>query len=152
MEMSVHCRYLGVARRAAADTRRAATDKMELGKLFYSMSHYNEALMIYKAYLALAEAKDPNGLKVADVCNNMAGVYKKQEKYARALELYAKARAIYEEVHGEAPSLRQSTADSYHNEAEVYGAQGEYENALKLYEKALAIKRQVHSEGDPSTA
>ena len=57
-----------MARTAAADTKRAATDKLELGRLLGSMGHYSEALAIYEPYLAVKEEADPDNADVATVC------------------------------------------------------------------------------------
>ena len=54
-----------MARTAAADTKRAATDKLELGRLLESMGHYSEALAIYEPYLAVKEEADPDNADVA---------------------------------------------------------------------------------------
>ena len=66
-----------MARTAAADTKRAATDKLELGRLLESMGHYSEALAIYEPYLAVKEEADPDNADVA-VCCDMAVVYDAQ--------------------------------------------------------------------------
>ena len=85
----------------------------------------------------------------AELCNNIAGVYKHQGDYAKALEYYGKALKIKKSVLGsEDPSM----ATTYNNIAGVFKKQRDYVKALKYYGKALEIKEKVLDSEDPSLA
>lgn len=71
-----------------------------------------------------------------ELMNNLAGVYREQGEYEKALEYYGKALDIRENVLG---SEHLDTASTYNNVAGVYLDQGNYEKALDYYAKARAI-------------
>ena len=63
----------------------------------------------------------------ADTYNSMANVYKVQGDYdVKALELYGRARAIYEEVHGKD---HPATAGAYYNIGLFFLTQGKHPEA-----------------------
>ena len=81
--------------------------------------------------------------------NNMAGVFRAQGEYEKALEYCGKDLAISERVLGpEHPS----TATTYNNMAVMYEDQSDYEKALEYYVKALTIRERVLGPEHPSTA
>ena len=87
--------------------------------------------------------------KIDRLFNNIAGVYKSQGEYAKALEWYCKSLNIKEKVLGKEHI---STAITYNNIAGVYESQGKYAEALEWYEKALVISEKVLGKEHPSTA
>ena len=78
----------------------------------------------------------------------MAGVYKTQGEYTKALEFREKALAIRERVLG---TEHPNTAATYNNMASVHRAKGDYEKALEYYKKANAVFRSVVGENHPRT-
>ena len=81
-----------------------------------------------------------DGVSYATLFNNLAGVYKDQGDYVKALEYYGKALAIKERVLG---TDHPNTATTYNNLAVVYKNQGDYVKALEYYGKTLAIRERV---------
>ena len=86
---------------------------------------------------------------ISVLLNNMAGVYKAQGDYEKALEYYDKALKVKERTLG---NDHPSTATTYDNMAGVYQEQGDYEKALKYYGKALEIVERTLGNDHPSTA
>ena len=97
----------------------------------------------------IPEQEDGLLVKTSVLYNNMAGVYKAQGKYEKALEYYGKALVISERVLG---TEHPDTAATYNNMALVFRAQGEYEKALEYYGKALTIRERVLGTEHPDTA
>ena len=97
----------------------------------------------------IPEQEDGLLVKTSALYNNMAGVYKAQGEYEKALEYYGKALAIRERVLG---TDHPDTAATYNNMALVFRAQGEYEKALEYYGKALATRERVLGPEHPDTA
>jgi tetratricopeptide (TPR) repeat protein/transcriptional regulator with XRE-family HTH domain len=73
--------------------------------------------------------------------NNVATIYKHQEKYGEAESLYQRALAIREQELG---ASHPETAISLNDLAALYSAQGKYKQAEALYERALMIDTQVY--------
>ena len=81
--------------------------------------------------------------------NNIAGVFRAQGDYGKALEYYGKALAICERVLG---TEHPDTATTYGNMAGVYYYQGDYGRALEYYGKDLTISERVLGTEHPDTA
>ncbi len=81
--------------------------------------------------------------------HNIAGVFRAQGDYERALEYCGKALAITEKVFG---CEHLDTATMYNNIAVVYSTLGDYERAMEYYGKALAITEKVLGNEHPLTA
>ena len=97
-----------------------------------------------------ATAKEGARLEHARLLNQVAIVFQTNgSDYTKALELYGRALAIYEEVHGK---HHPDTAGTYNGMAIAYKKQGDHAKALELYGRALAIKEEVHGKHHPDTA
>jgi len=79
----------------------------------------------------------------------MAGVYKDQGDYDKAMEFFEKARVIKENVLG---MDHPDTAITYNNMARMYHDQDDYEKALAFYEKSLIIREKMLGENHTDTA
>ena len=89
-------------------------------------------------------------LEHARLLNQVAIVFQTNgSDYTKALELYGRALAIYEEVHGK---HHLTTATTCNNMALVYMVQGDQAKALEFYGRALAIYEEVHGKHHPDTA
>ena len=115
--------------------------------LQFLVGNYPEAGGLYEQNLTLAEGSLSEDLPTA--LNNLAGLYKAQGDYIRALPLYKRALAILEKTLGpEHPSV----ATALNNLAELYRAQGDYARALSLFERALAIREKALGPEHPNVA
>jgi len=81
--------------------------------------------------------------------NNIAGVFRAQVDYEKALEYYGKALAISERVLG---TEHPDTATTYNDTGRVYYCQDDYARALEYYMKALSIRERVLGSDHPDTA
>lgn len=81
--------------------------------------------------------------------NNIAGVFRAQADYEKALEYYGKALAISERVLG---TEHPDTATTYNDTGRVYYCQDDYARALEYYMKALSIRERVLGSDHPDTA
>ena len=85
-----------------------------------------------------------HGAESADVAatlNNMANVYERQSRFAKALEAFGRALAIFERVHGAESA---DVAETLNNMANVYERQSRFAKALEAFGRALAIYERVH--------
>ena len=81
--------------------------------------------------------------------NNLAGLFKAQDRYADAEPLYKRALAIYEEAFGpDHPNV----AGSQNNLATLYDDQGRYAEAERLYKRSLAIREKTLGPDHPDVA
>ena len=81
--------------------------------------------------------------------DNLAGLYKTQERYADAEPLYKRSLAIWKKALGpNSPNV----ATSLNNLANLYQAQGRYADAETLYKQSLAIGEKVFAPDHPDVA
>ncbi|NJO01797.1 MAG: tetratricopeptide repeat protein [Bacteroidia bacterium] len=75
---------------------------------------------------------------MADILNNMAGMYQNERNYTRALDLFGRSVEIYEKLQD-----TYSLAVSYTNIGTIHLSLGDQVKALDYYEKALALNQQL---------
>lgn len=125
-------------------------DLLEQAREERDRAHYKESIeLLLKAQKIKEKLLGPEHLEIAEIDNELAGVYWRQGKYEKAEELYEKSLRIRERVLGE---KHPDTAASYNDLALTYGSQGKYEKAEELYEKSLRISERVLGEEHPDTA
>jgi len=133
----------------------SATEKVAelyhfLGKGFYELADYSQALKYHEKALAIREKvlgkEHPD---TATTNNEIAVVYYSKGDYDHALDFHNKALAIKEKV---LSKEHPDTALAYSNIAQIYYAQGDYSKALDFLTEALTIKEKVLGKDHPSTA
>ena len=87
--------------------------------------------------------------KTANALTNLANLYYRQSKYAKAEPLFQDAFKIYEQKLG---TDHPYTAEALDNLAILYREQGKYEKAEPLFQRALAISEQKCGTDHPYTA
>src|SRR6516164_126553 len=98
--------------------------------------HYAEAEPLYKRVLEIREkALGANHLDVAASLNNLAELYRTEDRYAEAEPLFKRALTIKEKaLGGEDPRLVRNLNDL----AGLYWHEGRYAEAEPLFRRALA--------------
>ena len=96
---------------------------------------------MFRRVLAIQEKRFGPGHPAAAVAlNNLAGIYRLQERFGEAEELLERALAIYEEKLGPG---RVEVAQALGNLAALYRAQGRDEEAGPLLERARLIREKI---------
>ncbi len=109
---------------------------------------YDNAIVVAKKALELAEKEvSPNNSYLVRSLNNLAGLYKHQEQYALAEQLYKRALAI--NVNALGPN-HPDVASSLDKLGNVYYKQGQYGQAEPLYKRALAVREKALGPNDPA--
>ena len=93
-------------------------------------------------------AGTPGNLDTAQGLNNLAAIYKKQQKYAKAEPLAVRALAIREQQLG---SAHLDTAASLNNLGLLYYQQERYREAESLLKRSLTICERVLGHDHPQT-
>ena len=88
-------------------------------------------------------------LKYALLCKNVGRVMRESNKYEKAIELYKKSLAVYENVHGKEHEF---TTTLYNNIGDVMREKGDLDGALEIHHKALVVREKVYGEEHTSTA
>jgi len=101
-----------------------------LGAFDVSLKYYREALKIF-------ESVSGQGIEIAICLNNIASVFRAQEKYAEALTTYNRVLQIRREKLG---GKHKDVADALNNVGIVHNELGSLDEALKCFEEALAIR------------
>ena len=100
-----------------------------LGAIHLQQGHYPHALKHFQSALNIAtEIKD--GVAISRIYNNMGLIYKAQEKYTEALEIYYKCLKISESKQN--PYI-------YSNIGSILYIQEEWDKALQYYTNALYL-------------
>lgn len=140
--LQLHQRYLPHAQICVLLIDQFSVTSIEAAQLLYQLGSYLRELSdevhaepLYLRALAIYEQRlGPDHLHVATCLDDLAGLYRKQEKYNQAVSLYLRALAICEHTQG---SNYSSVATSLNNLAELYRIQGNYDQAEPLYKRAL---------------
>jgi tetratricopeptide (TPR) repeat protein len=111
---------------------------------------YAEAEPLYQRGLAISEkALEPDHLNVAATLNDLAELYRAQDRYADGEPLYQRALGIDEKALGpDHPHV----ATTLNNLALLYAAQGRYADAEPLYQRALRIYEKALGSDHPNVA
>lgn len=118
-------------------------NRHEQGGILFDMgTAYNAldkpALALVNLEKALATFRELKADKdTASTLEVLGALYRKQQKYAKALDLYNEARSLIPPDKVRLPSLLCSIGSVYYD-------QGKYDDALPFYEQALAIYRQAN--------
>ena len=120
------------------------------GYYLYERAEYAQAEPLYRRALAIDEkALGPDHPDTATSLNNMAALYRAQERYKEAEPLCQRALDIFENSLG--PD-HPNTAISLNVLALLYRGQGRDQEAEPLYKRALAITEKASGTEHPSTA
>ena len=120
------------------------------GRYFYDVGEYKEAEPLYLEAMGIRRTVvGENHPSFATSLNNLAGLYKSQERSAEAEPLYLQAMEICRAVLGE---NHPAFATSLNNLASLYESQGRFEEAEPLHLQALEIRRTALGENHPSFA
>lgn len=110
------------------------------------IGQYTQAEPLYQRALTIGERiLGDEHLLVATALNNLATIYKQQERYAEAEQLYQRAIRI------RGSNYRDFTS-SLSNLAEIHKQQKKYEQAEELFQQALDIREQEFGPDDIETA
>jgi len=100
-------------------------------------------------YGILNEIDTFTDLKYALLCNRVGRVMKESNNYEKAIEVYGKCLAVYENVHGKEHT---ETAVLYNNIGAVMREKGDLDGALEMSHKALAVNMKIYGEEHMQTA
>ena len=125
----------------------ADTDKYMPKDMVYSK--VREYIVVPETICQFLIGNNSKQKRSSTLYHNLAGVYRDQGDYDKALEYYEKSREIKEKVLGKD---HRDTATTYNNMAGVYRDQGDYDKALVYYEKSREIREKILGKDHPSTA
>ncbi len=109
----------------------------QLGTAYAALGDLGTAHAMFDTALALAtENEDPQALAANTVA--LAEVYRDAGEYSRALELFAEAKALDQDL-----GMQLETGADLRSEAEIYAVLGELEIAAERAAEALAIHRAI---------
>lgn len=117
-----------------------------LGRVYYYMNDFNNAMRYYQKSLKLSE-ETANKRRIALMHNNIGSIYAEQKLYDKALEYFNKTYAIQYEMDN-----KQMQALALNNIAEVYLKKKEYKYAIDFYNKALLIAKALGAKDDIKTS
>ena len=139
--------------RAATEGDRASIEALRLvneSANLQGKGKFAEALPLTERALTLREQTlGPNHPEVAQLLNDMAGLYYYLGDYAKAEPCFQRALEIREKALG--PN-HLDVAESLNDFAFLYGARGDYAKAEPLYQRALAIRAQSLGPNHPNVA
>jgi tetratricopeptide (TPR) repeat protein len=111
------------------------------GRYLYSHARNSEAERLLQRAKSIQEQISPPELQeFASILNDLANLYRDQDRYIEAEPLYQRALEIREQVLGPEDL---ETATTISNLANLYRDRDQYEKAEQLYLRALAIREQV---------
>lgn len=127
----------GVIKNSKEDTLKAGSI-MELAWQYYMISDFDKSLEYNNEALKLSEKLNWNK-GIANVNNNVAGVYQSKGQFADALECYLKALTIYQKL-----KFKKSTARALGNIGSMYKMQGNSKTALLYYFKSMKLAEETN--------
>jgi tetratricopeptide (TPR) repeat protein len=110
--------------------------------------HKYSSFAIFEHKMAATNSRVYCCSTTATTLNNLANLYKVQEKYEQAESLFKRALIIREKLLGEGHI---NTATTLNNLAVLYYNQGKYERAEPLFKRALATRERVLGEEHADT-
>jgi len=129
------------------DWLQIAVARNDLGELRRQQGDYESAAKILGDLARDAEAKlGASNPQFPSFLNNLAGVYRDQERYDEAETLLRRSLALRRGAKAPDPY---SVATAELNLAEIYREQGKFEDAAPLYTSALADARQALGPDNP---
>lgn len=128
------------------DLARALNISMELRRV---QARYDEAEAAGRRGLTLARIDPMDEVLVADLLNNLAGLYKDQARYDDAEAAFREVMAFWQRD-PEANAFSLAIANL--NQADIFRLQGRLSEAAPLFDRALEMARRQLAETDPALA
>ncbi|WP_377477211.1 MAG: CHAT domain-containing protein [Microcoleus anatoxicus] len=126
-----------------------ATSLNNLGLLYCSQGHYDEAEPLYKQALEMYQLLFNGDQGVALSLNNLGLLYYSQGRYSEAEPRYKQAlemyRLLFTDDHAD-------VAGSLNNLAALYSSQGRYSEAEPLHQQALEMRKRLFEGDHPDVA
>jgi len=105
-----------------------------IGVNYDNLGDFNNALLYYDRYLGIVrDLNDKEGENTA--LNNIAGIYRKQGNYDKALEYYNKSLQLTNDPN--------NIAITYNDIAGVYSDKGDNNKAVEYYKKAIELAQKA---------
>ncbi|MCP4398080.1 MAG: tetratricopeptide repeat protein [bacterium] len=117
--------------------KKHARNVNELATHHYRLSHFDEALPLFKAAGKIYQAIGDKAGEGATL-NNISQIYDARGEYERALEYLEQSLAILQAIGDKA-----GEGATLNNISGIYSARGEYERALEYLEQSLAIRQAI---------
>jgi len=141
---------MAIGRLGEADTPRAASCLVEIGRAQVAAADYDEAQASFERARTIIEREiDPEHPRLASVTMHLGNVAFDRGDNGESERLQAQALELSERAFGPDHPL---VAGTLNNIANTLGARGELDRAQKLYERALAIRLAAQGEEHPSFA
>lgn len=126
-----------------------ATSLLNLGKLFQKKKNAPAAEKYYQDALAIyLKSYGEDSLETSSAYHGLAEVYRKEEKYEKAMPLYEKAVRVRERAAPDHTDL----ADTSSGLAECYGKLGRKNDSIPLMKRVVAIRQKALGKNDPRVA
>jgi tetratricopeptide (TPR) repeat protein len=126
------------------ETEAVARLKISTGFHLKSRARYEEVELLYKKGLEIWKKWfGEEHLGVAQIINNLAGLYLVQERYDEAEPLFKQTIELRKRLLG---SKHPAVARCLNNLAELYREQGRYKEAEPLYEESVELRKAVFGE------
>jgi serine/threonine-protein kinase len=120
-----------------------------LGKILYSKNDYDTARSTFEHVLAMTDQnRRGKTAAVADALSGLGLIYAAEKKYADALAMLKRAKAIREKL----PDGQNDVSDADLATAEVFMRQGKNKDAIQLLNKALAAREKSLGKDHPDVA
>lgn len=117
------------------------------GNTFDNLAKNAEALASFRSGIVYCEQHlTPIHPHIADMLNNMAGIFRRQGNMEEALIYYEKALFVFTKYYGEG---HKESYFFYNNLGNVYFAKGNYSQAKEYFQKSLEIYSQHYSLEEP---
>mmetsp|Transcript_6791 Transcript_6791/g.11218 ORF Transcript_6791/g.11218 Transcript_6791/m.11218 type:complete len:1828 (-) Transcript_6791:1060-6543(-) len=132
-----------------------AVAEHNLGHVHRSVNAFDKAELCYKKALESFKTCHTHGIDGVDhedmtcVMNDLAGIYKTQNKGEKAYEKYIEVLRIRKKVLG---AEHIETANSLNNLAVLLHADNKYDDAKKYYQDSLVIYKELLGDFDPDVA
>ena len=110
---------------------------IQLAKLYYQRSKYEEAKQFYKKALSIM-IETGNNLGVGICYENLGTVFQSVGQYTKAEEYLQKALVITKEI-----GDKEGEASAYGNLGRVFLSVAQYTKAKEYFQKALVIKKEI---------
>ncbi len=119
--------------KAIGDTKLEVSALIEMGRVFYGLGDYPEAVKTYEGALKISREMDYKD-KIAAALDNMGAAYTAQSNFGMALECHQKSLALDTEL-----GLNRVIPGTLLNIGNIYESQGNHQQALEFYQKSLTL-------------
>lgn len=157
MSLGLHKQAASLADRALAIQDGAGVENLEtadalltLGRSVWQLGDLKRAQVVFARALDIRTRLDAaNAIAIAEVLNNLGGLYGQIERYDEAVAAYERARALQQQPGvASTPQL----GNTFRGMATVRARQRQYEQALDLDHRALEVFRAAYGDEHPVTA